>query len=375
MAQDNPDLTQFFYDSNVSDTVWGNSLTADGTLLVMPTHILVGAIGHLIYPPNGYSVPAGKRYIPLRVVIYAFLPHALVAEDLVSAPRLWVPHKAWLTAFLQAAYETGSFPTTTFSSESDLLRAISTCAPLMPNDALTISKSDVHIFGAAQGPTTWIDCLTPFDLHQRDRTAVVYSQFLVIFPGCWAPSSRRSSAPAGLINQAPYTVATRCGDIQGQPPEAQGAHIAQFFRNDVLPLINTYYPITTNSCSVELSRRANTDEAARFLPLFLMSWTQYTGFRQLLQVSDEALTGDAALSHVKTLAVKVNISGPFVPAVATALNHSIVSALPSLDNDEMRKATVEQRIAAAGSIILASSTTSTTTSGNSADGAHSSCTL
>lgn len=348
--------------------VFTASHSDDGATFVASAHFLATMVGHLFVAPPSLALPPGSVYIPFRFHVHVAMPFARPSADMGT--RLWVPDLTWLSQLYSHILATGL----AFSrclDESEAISIIAAAIGSLPVASLAISSASAFYLTPPQPPAapTWFDCITPAMFAGRDESAWVYAQFLSLIPGAFTQSSRSRQPCADIIHQLPWTVGHRIGDIQGQSSSMQAALIAQFFRDNTLPLHLVFYPANVAQCVVEFTRRSFTCGGERYRPLFTRSFRNYPHICKVLTTTAEPITGDKAYTSVSALAVKLRLPALLEDATVSSLDTSIQPALSCLDTAALRDASISSRLAAVHSFILSSSTSSSSsTQGSTAGG-------
>ena len=208
-------------------------------------------------------------------------------------------------------------------------RAITSALRTLPDDQRLLVHGDFlyDSADAANAETeTWFDAMTVQLLISGDVNGMeMLAQFGSIIPDWFTKENRESDEFVSAIAQIQGSVGR---DISSLPIRAQAAVIAQWTKRTKAPPDMEPYTLDP---SLEIERRACSDEQSRFAPLFRMGWRNAYPFLNKLWLGDV----DDILINTSGLLISFGIAaGSVTPQSMRALSIAIKDYEAFANNEE-----------------------------------------
>ena len=328
----------FRYTVTGSDSAKRASLTADGPLLVAAQHWFSKVLGPVLPPPAAN----GDYTVSVRLAHY-IVEEELIFDDVVQ--RLcpsWSIRTVKLSALLLAAVEAGLDWTPVESQSLEHGAAIakarvSAVIKSLPVASRTVASTDVLALPAGSQLGNFWEALSSRLLFQSgDSNNAMWVQLRCTFAYCFDLAELQGPHFAALESM----MAPLCGaSFQALPAAAQAAMVVRMLRRTRAPPELLLF-VPAEACIMELVRRAEPSESARFLPLFESNWR---GYAPLDRLWPHDMPGAEAARLASLLAVKVASGAALSDTVCQSICDSVQRVLSLLDTADLRGAANERR--------------------------------
>ena len=270
-----PDARAFFrYTVAGNDGAKRSSLTADGPLLVASEHWLSVVLGPVLPPP----LANGDRSVSMRMSLYIVEEELLFDDAVQRMCPSWSIRTAKLSTLMLAAVEAGLdwTPVVSTSLEHGAAMAkarITSVIKSLPFDVRAVTAADV--LGPPAGlhlGNFWQAMSCRLLFQAGDSNNAMWVQFRCSFAYCF-DGAELQGPEFGALEAMMQPL---CGaSFPALPPAAQAAMVARTLRRTRAPPELLFF-VHASACILELDRRAEPSESARFLPLFESNWRGYT---------------------------------------------------------------------------------------------------